>query len=39
MQWFEGMPDLDRMIEETVNIKHEYTGRATNFYKIFFRKG
>jgi GMP synthase (glutamine-hydrolysing) len=39
MQWFEGMPNLDRMIEETVNIKHEYTGRATNFYKIFFRKG
>jgi GMP synthase (glutamine-hydrolysing) len=39
MQWFEGMPDMKKMIEETEQIYEEYAGRAINFYKTFFRKG
>jgi len=37
--WFQASPDLNKMIDETERIYEEYTGRAINFYKNFFRKG
>jgi GMP synthase (glutamine-hydrolysing) len=39
MQWFEGMPELNKMIEQTEKIYEEYAGRAIHFYKTFFRTG
>jgi GMP synthase (glutamine-hydrolysing) len=38
-QWFQGLPELNRMHEETEKIYDEYSGRALHFYKTFFRKG
>ncbi|MBS1112903.1 MAG: hypothetical protein H6R42_428 [Nitrospirae bacterium] len=38
MQWLEGMSDVKKIVEETGRIYEEYTGRARNFYKTFFRK-
>jgi hypothetical protein len=32
------MPERDNIISETEKIYEEYTGRAMNFYKAFFRK-
>jgi GMP synthase-like glutamine amidotransferase len=37
-EWFHDMPDIDRIMDETEKIYDEYSGRAMNFYKIFFRK-
>jgi GMP synthase-like glutamine amidotransferase len=37
-QWFEGMPQVVKMIEETGTIFDEYAGRALHFYKSFFQK-
>jgi GMP synthase-like glutamine amidotransferase len=39
MEWFHGMPELNRMRDETEKIYDEYAGRALHFYKTFFRKG
>jgi GMP synthase-like glutamine amidotransferase len=36
--WFQDMPDLNKMMDETERIYDEYIGRAMNFYKTFFRK-
>lgn len=36
-EWFQGTPELEKMISETEKIYEEYVGRATNFYKAFFR--
>lgn len=38
-EWFKDMPDMDHLMAETESIYEEYTGRAMNFYKIFFRRG
>lgn len=38
-EWFQVMPDIDKIMKETEKIHEEYTGRAINFYKVFFRKG
>jgi GMP synthase (glutamine-hydrolysing) len=38
-EWFQGMPDIDKTMKETERIYEEYTGRAMNFYKAFFRGG
>ncbi len=38
-EWFQGMPDVDKIMKETERIYEEYRGRAINFYKVFFRKG
>jgi GMP synthase (glutamine-hydrolysing) len=38
-EWFKDMPGVNRIIEETEGIYEEYVGRATNFYRAFFRKG
>ena len=35
--WFKGAEDLKKMMGDTEKIYEEYTGRATNFYKAFFR--
>jgi len=37
-EWFQDMPDLNKMIDETEKIYDEYIGRAMNFYKTFFRR-
>lgn len=39
IDWFKDMPDRDNIISETEKIYEEYTGRAMNFYKEFFRRG
>jgi GMP synthase (glutamine-hydrolysing) len=39
LEWFKEMPDMDHLVAETERIYEEYTGRAMNFYKIFFRRG
>ena len=36
--WFSGTQDLKKMTDETEKIYEEYTGRAINFYKAFFKK-
>jgi GMP synthase (glutamine-hydrolysing) len=36
--WFEGMPDIYKIIKETEKIYEEYRGRAMNFYKLFFQE-
>lgn len=38
-EWFQGMPDIDKTMKEAERIYEEYTGRARNFYKAFFRGG
>lgn len=38
LEWFKDMPDRDQIMGETEKIYEEYTGRAMNFYKAFFRK-
>lgn len=38
-EWFKDMPDMDHLVAETERIYEEYTGRAMNFYKVFFRRG
>jgi len=38
-EWFQGMPDIDKIMKETERIYEEYRGRAINFYKVFFRGG
>jgi len=38
-EWFQGMPDVDKIMKETERIYEEYTGRTMNFYKVFFRRG
>ncbi len=38
-EWFQGMPDIDKIMKETERIYEEYRGRAINFYKVFFGKG
>jgi GMP synthase (glutamine-hydrolysing) len=38
-EWFQEMPDKDKIIEETEQIYEECNGRAINFYKLIFRKG
>jgi GMP synthase (glutamine-hydrolysing) len=35
-EWFQDMPDLNKMIQETEKIYDEYAGRAMNFYRTFF---
>ena len=35
-EWFQGTPELEKMISETDEIYEEYRGRAANFYKAFF---
>jgi GMP synthase-like glutamine amidotransferase len=37
-EWLENRPDIDSVMEETEKIFQEYSGRARNFYKAFFRK-
>jgi GMP synthase (glutamine-hydrolysing) len=37
-QWFQGMPHINKMIQETEKIFDEYAGRALHFYKTFFQK-
>jgi GMP synthase (glutamine-hydrolysing) len=37
-EWFEGTPDLKKMVDETEKIYEEYKGRAMNFYRAFFHK-
>lgn len=37
-EWFQDAPDLKKIVSETEKIYEEYTGRAINFYKAFFRK-
>ncbi len=39
MTWFEGMPELNAMLDETERCFNEYAGRALHFYKNFFTKG
>ena len=36
-EWFKDMPDMNHLMAETEKIYEEYTGRAMNFYKVFFR--
>ena len=36
--WFEGMPDIYKIMKETEKIYEEYRGRAMNFYKLFFQE-
>lgn len=40
LEWFKDTPDINikQIMEETERIDKEYTGRAMNFYKVFFRK-
>jgi len=36
--WFKNTPELKKMIAETDRIYEEYTGRAVNFYNVFFQR-
>ena len=38
-EWFNGMPELNKMIQESNKVYDEYEGRAIQFYKTFFQKG
>ncbi|MEW6674458.1 MAG: gamma-glutamyl-gamma-aminobutyrate hydrolase family protein [Nitrospirota bacterium] len=38
LEWFKDMPEGEQIMAETEKIYDEYVGRATNFYKAFFRK-
>ena len=37
-EWFENRPEVNSIVKETDGIYEEYSGRARNFYKVFFRK-
>jgi len=37
IQWIEDMPEKNHILMETDRIIEEYSGRAINFYKTFFR--
>jgi GMP synthase (glutamine-hydrolysing) len=37
-EWFENRPEVNSIVKETDGIYEEYSGRARNFYKEFFRK-
>lgn len=37
LEWFKDMPDINEITKETEKIYEEYTGRAMNFYKVFFQ--
>jgi GMP synthase-like glutamine amidotransferase len=39
LEWFKDSPEINQIMEETEKIYEEYSGRAVNFYKVFFRKG
>jgi GMP synthase-like glutamine amidotransferase len=39
LDWFKGTAELKKISEETERLYDEYSGRAMNFYKAFFRKG
>jgi len=39
LEWFEGNPERNHIMGESEKIYEEYTGRAMNFYKAFFRMG
>lgn len=39
LEWFKDMPERGNIIAETEKVYEEYTGRAMNFYKAFFRRG
>ena len=39
LEWFKDMPDINQIMKETEKIYEEYTGRAMNFYKVFFQRG
>jgi len=39
LEWFKDMPVREGIMEETEKIYEEYTGRAMNFYRAFFRRG
>jgi GMP synthase (glutamine-hydrolysing) len=36
-EWFEDRPEINSITKETDRIYEEYSGRAVNFYKEFFR--
>ncbi len=36
-EWFENRPEVNSIVKETDGIYEEYSGRAMNFYKAFFR--
>lgn len=38
LEWFEERSDINQIMEETERIYEEFTGRAINFYKAFFKK-
>ena len=38
IDWFKDAPQVERMTAETDKIHDEYKGRATNFYRAFFKK-
>jgi GMP synthase (glutamine-hydrolysing) len=37
-EWFEDRPEINSIMKETDRIYEDYSGRARNFYKAFFRK-
>jgi GMP synthase (glutamine-hydrolysing) len=37
-EWFEDRPEINSIMKETDRIYEDYSGRARNFYKVFFRK-
>lgn len=39
LEWLKGTSDINHIMGETENICEEYTGRAMNFYKLFFQRG
>jgi GMP synthase (glutamine-hydrolysing) len=39
LEWVKDMPDINQIMKETEKIYEEYTGRAMNFYKVFFQRG
>lgn len=38
IEWFKNTAELKHIMEETEKIYEEYTGRAMNFYKTFFKR-
>lgn len=38
IEWFQDMPEVTKVTEETEKIYDEYSGRAMNFYRAFFKK-
>lgn len=39
LEWFKDSKEINHIMKEVERIYEEYTGRAMNFYKAFFRKG